>query len=272
MAEENNTDLPKGFDQAKLDQFVAFMQNEIDNPPKASELFIAPDKPMSQEWSNFFAKILKHIEYQCRDRSRLLKLQKRKRLMENYKLTELEMIASATKMKFEGNEQFKQDEIPKAFSWYLASLETFPMPDVMLNAAACALKPSVADYSLAETYCTEALDLGLLSNPIKAYFRRCQARRLQGKFEEANEDIKLALAIDPRDSKICAEAKLLEQLSTQAEREAYLADVEKAKPGLSWTSFSGAMGLNEIVGHEESYVRIPQSENADLSKMQPPTF
>ncbi|KAF5391651.1 hypothetical protein D9757_002444 [Collybiopsis confluens] len=268
MASEDNLNLPEGVNKAKLDQFIAFMQNEMDNPPKASELFIVPDKPMTPEWTSFFAKILKHFEAQCRDRPKLLKLQRRKRLTEEFRLSELEMIASATQMKFDGNEQFKLGKITKAYAYYMASLETFPMPDVMLNAAACTLDPSIANYSLAETYCTEALNLDLLVNPIKAYFRRSQARRHQQKFEEAAGDIKLALAIDPEDPKLRAEADLIEKQRTSPD---VRHDADKEKP-LSLSSFSDALGFRELVGHEEAYTRIPQSDAADFTKMQPPTF
>ncbi len=86
--------------KAKMDAFLAFMKNEIENPPKASELFIIPsDKPLPPAWSTFFDKIMKHMESQCQDRHQMQRLEKRKWLMEDGKLSEFEMMMSASNMK-----------------------------------------------------------------------------------------------------------------------------------------------------------------------------
>lgn len=147
-----------------LEEFVQFMKNEIANPPKVVELFKIPEG-LSPAWQEFFDKVLAYYERRCAaNRHALISLEKRSWVMEDEKLSEFEMLMSATDMKekasefgwnfwersgwqpivwglyLKGNEEFKKGDIARAEMLYSSSISTFPTPDAMNNMAACSLK------------------------------------------------------------------------------------------------------------------------------------
>jgi hypothetical protein len=154
-------------DPQALDEFMQFMKNEIANPPKVVELFKIPEG-LSPAWQEFFDKVAAYYERQCAaNRNALISLEKRSWIMEDEKLSEFEMLMSATDMKekaskfvellrtfgltpncvvivnLKGNEEFKKGDdinIARAEMLYSSSISTFPTPDAMNNMAAVSLK------------------------------------------------------------------------------------------------------------------------------------
>lgn len=87
-----------------LEEFVQFMKNEIANPPKVVELFKIPEG-LSPAWQEFFDKVLAYYERRCAaNRHALISLEKRSWVMEDEKLSEFEMLMSATDMKEKASE------------------------------------------------------------------------------------------------------------------------------------------------------------------------
>lgn len=267
MSPEAQADLSNMSPEA-LSRFMDFMRNEVENPPKTTDLFKVP-ADLPKGWQIFFDKVAAHYARQCEDRHALIYLEKRSWILEDEKLTEFEMFMSAIGMKEEGNAAFREGDVARALLFYMSANSTFPTPDVMNNVAACALREN--RFQMAEDFASKALDMDLFTNvknKAKAYFRRAQARMHLGNFEEALQDINIAADLHPDVSISSTRGEietLIETVKSPSQRKTYL-DGQKSPPGmLSFTE--GMQGIQDL---GMQYVRVP--DFVDFKQVQPPSF
>ncbi|WAQ89482.1 hypothetical protein PtA15_11A171 [Puccinia triticina] len=110
---------------------------------------------------------------------------------------------TAQVFKDKGNEAFKKADFRGAVEHYTSAIKADPSDHILpCNRAFARLK--LQQWKLAEADCTRSLEL--LPEPnCKALFRRGTARRHQNKWDEALQDLKAALALEPNNASICAE-------------------------------------------------------------------
>jgi len=240
-----------------LREFIQFMKNEAANRPKIANLFKIPEG-LSPAWQAFFDKVSAYYERLCAaDRQDLISLEKRSWIIEDEKLSEFEMLMSATDMKERGDEEFKKGDIVRAQMLYSSSISTFPTPDTMLNMAACCLK--LNKFDVAEIFVTKSLDLDLFSNPLsisKAHFRRSVARIHLAKFDGAKEDAIAAQRFDPSDTSVEGLLgriqSLIDTIKTTEQVEHYLSEQPQPEPDISFEEV-----YERIQDLQISYTRIP---------------
>ena len=115
--------------------------------------------------------------------------------------------SGAQQLKDQGNQLFGQGKYAAAVEKYVrakANLGSAAKPEwaalkksCCLNLAACYLKLNKPDECIAE--CTEVIKK-IDSKNLKAYYRRGQAHKEKGHYENAVGDLRLATAIDPADA------------------------------------------------------------------------
>jgi len=125
--------------------------------------------------------------------------------------TEEERRVEAEKLKQEGNAFFKEQKLTEAKQKYEQVVEYLDTDQskeardlthsVYLNLALVCTK--LIEFHKAIEFATKALDINMHS--AKAYFRRAQAKSGFGQLEEAVEDLKIALEIDPENSEVAKE-------------------------------------------------------------------
>ncbi|KAF9467604.1 hypothetical protein BDZ94DRAFT_969036 [Collybia nuda] len=255
----------------KMKVILEFLKEDMKNPTPATNYFSIPPN-LPSNWQNFFDRVLQHCLDVCASPNpyapERIKWEKRQWMMEDNKLDEFDMLLNATNMKEKGNEVFRNGDVAKAIMTYSSSILLFPCPDTMNNLAACALKQH--RYELAEQSTTRALHMDLITNPInkaKALYRRSQARRSLGKFNEALDDIEAASALHPTDITIRSnmkEIKALSQSITSPDSlKAYVASQPKSPPAIPF------MEAMKIMSGETLIKRLGFM---DLRVVKPPTF
>ncbi|KAI0706424.1 hypothetical protein C8Q76DRAFT_749579 [Earliella scabrosa] len=111
----------------------------------------------------------------------------------------------AEREKEQGNTAFKKGDFAEAIARYKAAYEIEPeMPHYQLNLAAAYLK--VQNYVEAEKACNLALGQ---HKSVKGYWRRAQARKAQGRIEEALRDFRAVLRLQPSNAEAVAEITAL---------------------------------------------------------------
>jgi len=113
--------------------------------------------------------------------------------------------AEANNFKAQGNQFFKEGKFQEAKKPYESGVDYISddnskeardlLHSLYLNLAAVCTKTS--EFKKAIEYATKALDINMHS--AKAYFRRAKARETFGEYEEASNDLKLAIEIEPND-------------------------------------------------------------------------
>lgn len=89
----------QGNENPILEEFADFVKNEIQNPTKGSDLFKIPEG-LTPDWQTFFEKVAAYHERRgAEDRSSLLMLGSRARLMKDHSISEFEMLIRAKDMK-----------------------------------------------------------------------------------------------------------------------------------------------------------------------------
>jgi len=146
-----------------------------------------------------------------------------------WEFNEEERREEAGKFKQAGNDAFKAQKFDEAKKQYESGVEYLQDDNskegrdllhvLHLNLAAVCTK--TADFKQAITHATKALDINMHS--AKAYFRRAQAQAGFGEFEEAENDLKLALEIEPNDNGIKTELQ-----NVRAKNKANKAKAKKA--------------------------------------------
>ncbi|CAA7269526.1 unnamed protein product [Cyclocybe aegerita] len=220
-----------------MDRFIKFMINAAENPPKTSELFKIPEG-ISPEWQAFFEKIAAHYERQCKDnRHALISLEKRSWILEDEKLSEFEMLTSATAMK-------------ETRYFHLSD------PDAMNNMAACALK--LNQYQITVDFATRALDMDLFTSPstiAKAHFRRATAHLHLGKFADVLQNVTKAVSLNPGDASITALQEYISNTMKAVCPENLHAYLEMQPQPSKKMSFMEGMNWEQT---NVQYVRIPK--------------
>ncbi|KAJ3515139.1 hypothetical protein NLJ89_g1949 [Agrocybe chaxingu] len=227
---------------------------------------------VSSEWQAFFEKVAAYYERQCAgNRHALISLEKRSWIIEDGKLSEFEMLMSATAMKEKGNSEFKSGNINAAQLHYMSAISTFPTPDAMNNVAACALK--LNEFQIAVDFTTKALDIELLTSPssiAKVHFRRATAHLHLGKFVDALRDATKALSLNPGDTSISVlQERILNTMKDVRPEhlDAYLREQPKPPEKMSFTE-----GMNWAQTNVQ-YMRIPEVVLRDMgTKSNPPTY
>ncbi|OBZ72562.1 RNA polymerase II-associated protein 3 [Grifola frondosa] len=111
----------------------------------------------------------------------------------------------AEREKEQGNVAFKKGEYEVAIERYKAAHQIEPeMPHYQLNIAAAYLK--LRNYINAEKACDMALGQ---HKSLKGHWRRAQARKLQGRIDEAIKDLRAVLRIQPTNAEALAELTAL---------------------------------------------------------------
>lgn len=107
-------------------------------------------------------------------------------------MMEIRFIKAEREKEF-GNAAFRRGEYQRAVKHYKAAHSIEPeLPHYQLNLAAAHLK--LSDWLEAEEACTKALGQ---HRSIKGYYRRSKARRMLGKLDDAVQDLRAALKIQP---------------------------------------------------------------------------
>ncbi|KAH9451185.1 hypothetical protein MJO28_009280 [Puccinia striiformis f. sp. tritici] len=116
--------------------------------------------------------------------------------------------STAQLFKDKGNEAFKKANFQAAVEHYTSAIKADPSDHVLpCNRAFARLK--LQQWKLAEADCTKSLDL--LPEPnCKALFRRGTARRQLNKWNDALQDLKAALTLEPNNTSICAELEAVQ--------------------------------------------------------------
>ncbi|KAG2107202.1 uncharacterized protein F5147DRAFT_698018 [Suillus discolor] len=110
-------------------------------------------------------------------------------------MMEIRFIKAEREKEF-GNAAFRRGEYQRAVKHYKAAHSIEPeLPHYQLNLAAAHLK--LSDWLEAEEACTKALGQ---HRSIKGYYRRSKARRMLGKLDDAVQDLRAALKIQPSNS------------------------------------------------------------------------
>ncbi|KAH9847836.1 hypothetical protein C2E23DRAFT_871556 [Lenzites betulinus] len=111
----------------------------------------------------------------------------------------------AEREKEQGNTAFKKSNFTEAIKRYRSAYRIEPeLPHYMLNLAAAYLK--IKDYAEAERACDLALQQ---HHSVKGYWRRAQARKAQGRIEDALKDLQDVLRLQPSNSEALAEIMTL---------------------------------------------------------------
>ncbi|KNC87801.1 hypothetical protein SARC_00058 [Sphaeroforma arctica JP610] len=127
-----------------------------------------------------------------------------------------EAFEKADSLKVEGNIFFKMKEYDSAINLYTECIESCPAGDSRVavyfcNRAACYL--ALEEYNDAVDDCTEALSLN--KEYVKALVRRAQGYEKQDKLEDALEDFKKAVELDPTTRVAVEGGKRLSPLVTE---------------------------------------------------------
>jgi len=110
--------------------------------------------------------------------------------------------------KEQGNTAYKRGNYEQAIEFYQSAHSIEPeMPHYQLNLAAAYLK--LHDYAAAERACDVALSQ---HRSVKGYWRRAQARKSLGRFEDAAKDLRNVLKIQPENVEAQAELSILSSL------------------------------------------------------------
>ncbi|KAH8818928.1 TPR-like protein [Flagelloscypha sp. PMI_526] len=143
------------------------------------------------------------------------------------------MTTKAQSFKEKGNEAFKLTDFPTAIGHYTSAILADPTePTYPLNRAAAYLK--LRKYEDAERDCTRVLELSNNQNP-KALFRRAQARRWIGAFDDANADLKAALKLEPTNQSVKQEIEIVQGLKeAQAQSKGARKPIDVTKPTDPW--------------------------------------
>ncbi|KAI0763339.1 hypothetical protein BD413DRAFT_212428 [Trametes elegans] len=111
----------------------------------------------------------------------------------------------AEREKEQGNTAFKKGEYAEAIEHYKAAYRIEPeLPHYQLNIAAAYLK--LQNYVEAEKACDIALGQ---HHSVKGHWRRAQARKAQGRIEDAMKDLRAVLRLQPSSTEAIAEIMLL---------------------------------------------------------------
>ncbi|KAF9473906.1 TPR-like protein [Pholiota conissans] len=189
--------------------------------------------------------------------------------MEDEKLSEMEMLLTATDLKEKGNAEFKEGDITRAQIFYSSSISTFPTPDAMNNLAACALRQNRFD--VAESFATKALDIDLFNKPqsiAKAHYRRALARLHLAKFKEAHEDVVLAKQLNPSDASISELSERIESVSATVKSQDDIANFLKEQPQAD-VKMSFTEAFNKIEELDIAYIRIPEPALSSMKTLLP---
>lgn len=184
------------------------------------------------------------------------------------------------KLKLEGNDNVKKGNYQAAIDCYTRCLPLCPKETASYtNRALCFLK--LKKHVSAIQDCTEAIKLDPVN--VKAYYRRAQARKEEGFIQEAEEDIKKLLEIDPSNkaarNELDALRKLLAAKSSSrptsvpkstgksSEKETQPVPVRKKQMVIEEVDSSSSSDEAEFVLPTEENTQFPEEE---LKKMDEP--
>ena len=146
---------------------------------------------------------------------------------ERWEMTSEEKMAEALESKNEGTAMFKEKRFAEAMQAWDTAAEAIGDEELSKEAkdmwvtckSNCAQAAiSNCDYTRAVKFATEAL--GKDPKNVKAIFRRASARNHLGLAEEALEDLKAAIAIDPENKPVIAEMKKAKASIASAKKKA----------------------------------------------------
>ncbi|OSC96315.1 hypothetical protein PYCCODRAFT_1441133 [Trametes coccinea BRFM310] len=141
----------------------------------------------------------------------------------------------AEREKEQGNLAFKKGDYAAAIERYKAAYRTEPeLPHYQLNLAAAYLK--IKDFVEAERSCNLALSQ---HRSVKGYWRRAQARKAQGRIEDALRDLRAVLRLQPTNTEAIAEIMALCPLDPIASEEP-MASCSSSQPSSSSTAASSS--------------------------------
>ncbi|CAH1722817.1 tetratricopeptide repeat protein 1 [Aphis gossypii] len=123
-----------------------------------------------------------------------------------------ELLQEALKLKNEGNIKFKNQELEEACKIYTDALRTcpliFPNYRAILFANRAAAKSDINIESAIQD-CTHAIELD--PDYLRAYTRRSKLFERNDKLDEALDDLKKVLEIDPRYGEVAYDARVLQE-------------------------------------------------------------
>ncbi|KAI0353666.1 hypothetical protein OH77DRAFT_576998 [Trametes cingulata] len=163
----------------------------------------------------------------------------------------------AEREKEQGNIAFKKGDFAEAVERYKSAYHIEPeMPHYQLNLAAAYLK--LKNYIEAEKACDLALSQ---HRSVKGYWRRAQARKAQGRIEDALKDLRAVLRLQPSNSEAVAEIMALcPPEPTAADDPA--ASCAVASSSSSSQPFSSSFSSSSASASSSSSSRAPPLPNA----------
>ena len=141
------------------------------------------------------------------------------RTPKKFQMTDAELVEAAKKEKEQGNAQFKEKKFTEAISFYEKALEYLDEVNESTEESdklqvTCLQNSSVCfnhngDYKKTIENCSDALDIDEKS--AKAYYLRGVAYMKTQSYDEATEDLKQAIKLNPQDKKLRQEFEVLKQ-------------------------------------------------------------
>jgi DnaJ family protein C protein 7 len=182
--------------------------------------------------------------------------------------------SKAEEFKNLGNKEFKLNNYTKAIEFYTKAIDTCPTEaSYYANRAACFL--GMKKYLKCIEDCNETLKLD--PKFTKAIKRKAKSLYLSGKIQEARQQYRSALEIDPSDSAIKEEMrelemveKLLKDATGSMENKKYTDALMELKRGLSICPDFNDLKIKQIeclarMGHAENAIQISNACFNDLS-------
>uniref|UniRef100_A0A8C6RZM8 Sperm-associated antigen 1 n=1 Tax=Nannospalax galili TaxID=1026970 RepID=A0A8C6RZM8_NANGA len=166
------------------------------------------------------------------NKAHLSKLETR---IETAGLTEKEKVFLACREKEKGNEAFRSGDYEEAMMYYTRSISVLPTVSAYNNRAQAEIK--LQNWSSAFHDCEKVLELE--PGNIKALLRRATTYKHQNKLQEAREDLKKVLDVEPHND-------LAKRTLSEVER-----DLENSEPSSKFQTKGKRMVIEEVENSEE---------------------